>query len=164
MFPFIYSFFILFLLHCPNVPPAVPPDIINEDSSVDMAVQEGEDAALTCRATGNPTPRVIWKKEDGDSILIRKGGNRDLLKGETLDTNYFGIAGFRVPARLILLIPILTLYGNGNSKMNENSISIYYMFMISKGPVAHLSFLIFVSLASCTRKQTIDIPYTVFDI
>lgn len=30
----------------------VPPDIINEDSSVDMAVQEGEDAALTCRATG----------------------------------------------------------------------------------------------------------------
>lgn len=31
---------------------SVPPDIINEDSSVDMAVQEGEDAALTCRATG----------------------------------------------------------------------------------------------------------------
>lgn len=31
----------------------VPPDIINEDSSVDMAVQEGEDAALTCRAVGN---------------------------------------------------------------------------------------------------------------
>lgn len=30
----------------------VPPDIINEDSSMDMAVQENEDAALTCRATG----------------------------------------------------------------------------------------------------------------
>lgn len=59
----------------------VPPDIINEDSSVDMAVQEGEDAALTCRATGNPMPRVTWKKEDGDSILIRKQGNRDLMKG-----------------------------------------------------------------------------------
>lgn len=27
---------------------SVPPDIINEDSSVDMAVQEGEDAALKC--------------------------------------------------------------------------------------------------------------------
>lgn len=64
--------FILFL---------VPPDIINEDSSVDMAVQEGEDAALTCRATGNPVPRVTWKKEDGDFILIRKQGNRDLMKG-----------------------------------------------------------------------------------
>lgn len=47
-----------------------------------MAVQEGEDAALTCRATGNPTPRVTWKKEDGDPILIRKQGNRDLLKGK----------------------------------------------------------------------------------
>lgn len=47
-----------------------------------MAVQEGEDAALTCKATGNPTPRVTWKKEDGDPILVRKHGNRDLLKGE----------------------------------------------------------------------------------
>lgn len=61
---------------------SVPPDIINEDSSVDMAVQEGEDAALTCRATGNPTPRVTWKKEDGDFIYIRKQGNRDLMKGQ----------------------------------------------------------------------------------
>lgn len=46
-----------------------------------MAVQEGEDAALTCRATGNPLPRVTWKKEDGDFILIRKQGSRDLMKG-----------------------------------------------------------------------------------
>ncbi|XP_055294810.1 lachesin [Sitodiplosis mosellana] len=61
----------------------IPPDIINEDSSVDMAVQEGEDAALTCRATGNPTPRVTWKKEDGDYIYIRKQGNRDLMKVES---------------------------------------------------------------------------------
>lgn len=59
----------------------VPPDIINEESSVDMAVQEGEDAALTCKATGNPIPRVTWKKEDGDHIYIRKQGNRDLMKG-----------------------------------------------------------------------------------
>lgn len=59
----------------------IPPDIVNEDSSVDMAVQEGEDAALTCRATGNPLPRVIWKKDDGDYIYIRKQGNRDLMKG-----------------------------------------------------------------------------------
>lgn len=63
---------------------SVPPDIINEDSSVDMAVQEGEDSALTCRATGNPTPRVTWKKEDGDYIYVRKQGNRDLMKGMQL--------------------------------------------------------------------------------
>ncbi|XP_031626058.1 lachesin [Contarinia nasturtii] len=61
----------------------IPPDIINEDSSVDMAVQEGEDAALVCRATGNPQPRVTWKKEDGDYIYVRKQGNRDLMKVES---------------------------------------------------------------------------------
>lgn len=95
------------------MPPAVPPDIINEDSSVDMAVQEGEDAALTCRATGNPTPRVTWKKEDGDSILIRKGGNRDLLKGETLDTNYFDIVSPRVHATSCVPWPLFVCVAYG---------------------------------------------------
>lgn len=60
----------------------VPPDIINEDSSADLAVQEGEDATLTCKATGNPQPRVIWRREDGEMILIRKPGSRELMKGE----------------------------------------------------------------------------------
>ncbi|XP_022211531.1 lachesin [Drosophila obscura] len=61
----------------------VPPDIINEDSSADMAVQEGEDATLTCKATGNPLPRVIWRREDGEMILIRKPGSRELMKVES---------------------------------------------------------------------------------
>lgn len=61
---------------------AVPPDIVNEDSSADLAVQEGEDATLTCKATGNPQPRVIWRREDGEMILIRKPGSRELMKGE----------------------------------------------------------------------------------
>lgn len=61
----------------------VPPDIINEESSADLAVQEGEDATLTCRATGNPQPRVIWRREDGEMILIRKPGSRELIKGAT---------------------------------------------------------------------------------
>ncbi|CAD7092680.1 unnamed protein product [Hermetia illucens] len=61
----------------------VPPDIINEESSADLAVQESEDATLTCRATGNPTPRVTWRREDGDMIYIRKPGNRELTKVES---------------------------------------------------------------------------------
>jgi len=60
----------------------VPPDIINEESSADLAVQEGEDATLTCKATGNPLPRVIWRREDGEMILIRKPGSRELMKGK----------------------------------------------------------------------------------
>jgi hypothetical protein len=36
----------------------VPPDIINEESSADIAVPEGEDATLVCVATGHPAPKV----------------------------------------------------------------------------------------------------------
>ncbi|XP_055694883.1 lachesin [Lutzomyia longipalpis] len=61
----------------------VPPDIINEESSADIAVQEGEDASLTCRATGNPIPRVTWRREDGEMILIRKAGSREVSKADS---------------------------------------------------------------------------------
>ncbi|XP_067634489.1 lachesin isoform X2 [Eurosta solidaginis] len=60
-----------------------PPDIINEESSADLAVQEGEDATLSCKATGNPMPRVIWRREDGEMILIRKPGSREVMKVES---------------------------------------------------------------------------------
>lgn len=60
----------------------MPPDIINEESSTDIAVQEQEDAVLTCRATGNPTPRVTWRREDGENIILRRPGNREVSKGE----------------------------------------------------------------------------------
>lgn len=63
--------------------PKVPPDIINEESSSDLAVQEGEDATLICKATGNPQPRVTWRREDGEMILLRKPGSRELMRGNT---------------------------------------------------------------------------------
>lgn len=62
----------------------VPPDIINEESSSDLAVQEGEDATLVCKATGNPTPRVTWRREDGEMILLRKPGSRELMRGKLI--------------------------------------------------------------------------------
>ncbi|XP_043787265.1 lachesin-like isoform X3 [Apis laboriosa] len=50
----------------------VPPDIVyGGDTSADLAVSEGDNATLSCRATGRPTPRVSWRREDGEAILIR---------------------------------------------------------------------------------------------
>ncbi|XP_076247715.1 lachesin [Calliopsis andreniformis] len=50
----------------------VPPDIpYGGDTSADLAVSEGDNATLSCRATGRPTPRVSWRREDGEPILIR---------------------------------------------------------------------------------------------
>lgn len=53
-----------------------------------MAVQEGEDATLTCKATGNPQPRVTWRREDGEMILLRKSGSRELMRGRFFPVIY----------------------------------------------------------------------------
>lgn len=51
---------------------AVPPDILNEDTSGDMSVSEGDNTTLVCKAAGHPPPRIIWRREDGHPILVRK--------------------------------------------------------------------------------------------
>ncbi|XP_074102946.1 protein amalgam [Cotesia typhae] len=50
----------------------VPPDIVyGEETSKDLSVTEGENVTLNCQATGTPKPRVSWRREDGQHILIR---------------------------------------------------------------------------------------------
>jgi len=53
----------LFFLSTP-----VPPDIIDEESSSDTLATEGMRVALTCRAKGNPSPTIAWRREDGKHI------------------------------------------------------------------------------------------------
>lgn len=75
--------------------PTVPPDILYDETSVDQAVQEGENATLVCRATGHPPPRITWRREDGEAILVRKG-HRDLVKGKK-ETFTDALKEFNVP-------------------------------------------------------------------
>ncbi|XP_021921564.1 lachesin-like isoform X1 [Zootermopsis nevadensis] len=62
----------------------VPPDILYDETSADLHVQEGENATLVCKATGNPRPRITWRREDGEPILLRRGP-RDVIKVDTFN-------------------------------------------------------------------------------
>lgn len=47
---------------------AVPPSIIDKDTSTDMVVLESSNVSLTCKASGYPEPYVMWRREDGENI------------------------------------------------------------------------------------------------
>ncbi|XP_029169234.1 lachesin-like isoform X5 [Nylanderia fulva] len=50
----------------------IPPDIMDLDDTADsLTTKENGDLQLRCRATGNPEPVVIWRREDGRNITLR---------------------------------------------------------------------------------------------
>lgn len=49
----------------------IPPDFILEETSGDVLISEGGTARVSCRARGQPEPRVMWRREDGEDIIIR---------------------------------------------------------------------------------------------
>lgn len=48
----------------------MPPDIDDTETSSDVTVSEGENVTLTCKATGHPSPRILWRREDGDHLQL----------------------------------------------------------------------------------------------
>lgn len=81
----------------------VPPDIDYLKTSQDVVVQEvvsqslsvkvtliclkGENVTLVCSASGHPTPRITWRREDRENI-VRKPGRSviGLKKGENISS------------------------------------------------------------------------------
>lgn len=49
---------------------SVPPDILDYPTSNDMVVKEGSNVTLKCEATGSPEPTIIFRREDGEPILL----------------------------------------------------------------------------------------------
>ncbi len=57
----------------------VPPNILDiESTPSSVAVRENQNINMTCRADGFPAPKIIWRREDGESITVerkKKGKN-----------------------------------------------------------------------------------------
>jgi len=63
----------------------VPADIIDEETSNDVVVKEGQAATLKCKATGYPPPTIKWRREDNQPLPIGRERQGNLLeKCETL--------------------------------------------------------------------------------
>lgn len=51
----------------------MPPNIIDEESTQSsVAVRENQNITLTCKAEGFPTPKLMWRREDGQGISIER--------------------------------------------------------------------------------------------
>jgi len=65
-----------------------PPDISDQHSSTDTTIQEGRNATLYCYATGNPSPRIFWRRSDGGRIVLRNASGTysvDIFNGSSLN-------------------------------------------------------------------------------
>uniref|UniRef100_A0A1A9X2A9 Ig-like domain-containing protein n=1 Tax=Glossina brevipalpis TaxID=37001 RepID=A0A1A9X2A9_9MUSC len=61
----------------------VPPMIVESMTSNDMVVREGLNVTLMCKARGYPEPYVMWRREDGEEMLIG-GEHVNVVDGELL--------------------------------------------------------------------------------
>lgn len=80
----------------------VPPNILDTDSTQStVAIRENQNISLTCKAEGFPTPKIMWRREDGQGISVdrkKKGTSKSSLKKSIIT----------YPSRLIF-IPHTTL-------------------------------------------------------
>ncbi|CAG9802032.1 unnamed protein product [Chironomus riparius] len=63
----------------------VPPNILDiESTPSSVAVRENQSINMTCRADGFPTPKIIWRREDGQSITVERKKKVMVYDGDVL--------------------------------------------------------------------------------
>ncbi|XP_054159650.1 lachesin-like [Oppia nitens] len=65
----------------------VPPDILINETSNDVVVNEGSDVSLRCRAKGYPPPEITWRREDGERIPLGDWQGRRYITNKTEGEN-----------------------------------------------------------------------------
>ncbi|GFR00285.1 hemicentin-1 [Trichonephila clavata] len=61
----------------------VPPEFVNDVVNRNISVAENANISLSCRATGNPIPKIKWRREDGQPIIVGQK-KVELYDGEEL--------------------------------------------------------------------------------
>ena len=71
----------------------VPPKIMTKNDNSQLVVREGENLTLSCNATGHPTPHIVWRREDGEDIMLsgRKGIINTILRLYSSISYYFDV-------------------------------------------------------------------------
>ncbi|XP_048513864.1 lachesin-like isoform X2 [Athalia rosae] len=64
----------------------VPPNILDSMSTQStVAVRENQNVTLTCKADGFPTPKLKWRREDGEGISVDRRKKVAAFDGEQLN-------------------------------------------------------------------------------
>ena len=78
----------------------VPPNIVDDENN-DVSVNEGDNVTLTCKATGKPVPRIVWRREDGQKLITNNHkwnttnviSNSDNLQQNSVSSNEERVQG-----------------------------------------------------------------------
>ncbi|KAL2724023.1 lachesin-like isoform X1 [Vespula squamosa] len=98
----------------------VPPNILDSLSTEStVAVRENQNITLTCKADGYPTPKLMWKREDGQGISINRH-----KKGQSMLVNKLtGQRSQSVTLRVILGTMLLRCTSRFKAWRNPTSLS-----------------------------------------